>query len=141
MRIETCSKNLPLTRSLEDSIFRAVLFSLGRFADAIDRVRVTISDVNGPRGGIDKQCRIQIDLGGLGRFIVQGMDAKATAAVDEAAERAGRTVRRALDRRIERRRRAARKTSSLEALPVGRSIAEIRGDVIRGSMEGRGVVS
>jgi putative sigma-54 modulation protein len=120
MRIETCSKNLPLTRSLEDSIFRAVLFSLGRFTDAIDRVRVSVSDVNGPRGGIDKLCRIQVDLGGLGRFIVQGMDAKAAVAVDEAAERAGRTVRRALDRRTERRRRAARERASPEAVAGGR---------------------
>ncbi len=38
------------------------LESLSRYQDTIDRVKLSFSDENGPKGGEDKQCRAEIKL-------------------------------------------------------------------------------
>ena len=73
-------------------------FALGRFAGRVRSLHVTLKDLNGPRGGLDKQCRIDIRLRRLGRLIViDDVDAEPEAAISRAAERAGRAVTRAVD--------------------------------------------
>lgn len=41
-----------------------VRFSMRRLSWTVPRVKVYLSDVNGPRGGIDKRCQV--------RFLAQG---------------------------------------------------------------------
>jgi putative sigma-54 modulation protein len=106
MKLILHAKGIAMTRSLESYVERAVLFSLGRFARRIRKIVVRLLDVNGPRGGPDKQCRIQVDLGRLGTSMVAEVDPRIETAVDLAADRAGRTIVRRVDRRLERRRRA-----------------------------------
>jgi len=60
---------------------------------------VRLSDVNGPRGGVDKCCRIQIILKGLPDVVIEDVEADLYVAIDRATERAGRTVVRKVDRR------------------------------------------
>jgi putative sigma-54 modulation protein len=77
---------------------RRVHFALGRFGHRIQRVTVRIPDVNGPRGGVDQQCRVIADLGSLGRLTVEWVDNSLTAAVDHAADRIARSVARTIER-------------------------------------------
>lgn len=73
-------------------------FALGRFAGRVRSLHVTLTDLNGPRGGLDKHCRIAIRLERLGRLIViEDVDAEPEAAISRAAERAARAVTRAVD--------------------------------------------
>ena len=37
-------------------------FALDRFAGAIREVDVRLADLNGPRGGVDKLCRVQLRM-------------------------------------------------------------------------------
>jgi ribosome-associated translation inhibitor RaiA len=62
-------------------------------------VSVTLEDINGPRGGIDKQCRIVVKLERVGELSFDATDAEVYAAVDAAADRTGRSVQRELERR------------------------------------------
>lgn len=39
---------------------------LGAHASAIQHAQVRLSDINGPRGGIDKECRIRLAMGRSG---------------------------------------------------------------------------
>lgn len=45
-----------------DMITSHTLESLARYEDAIERVRLSFSDENGPKGGEDKQCRAEVKL-------------------------------------------------------------------------------
>lgn len=82
-----------------DYLRRKLGRKLGRFAPSIERTSVRIEDVNGPRGGIDKRCRIKIVLSGLPSVMVEQQHHSLQAAMDGALARTERAVRRSLQRR------------------------------------------
>src|SRR5262245_66233026 len=77
---------------------RCLGFALRRFTERIDRVSVWLVDVNGPRGGVDKCCRIAVRLRPMGSAFVAETAADPYAALDRAAGRAGRAVARRIAR-------------------------------------------
>jgi putative sigma-54 modulation protein len=106
MQLELRGVNYELSDGLRDFIERRLRLTLGRFAARIDRLTVRLSDVNGPRGGVDKRCRIAVVLVPRGVVMVEGSGDDPFALVADTAKRAGRSLRRTLERR--RRARAVR---------------------------------
>jgi ribosome-associated translation inhibitor RaiA len=80
---------------------RRLCFALSRFGRRVRAVSVSLVDLNGPRGGIDKQCSMQARLAPRGSVRVEDTDSELAAAVDGAATRLARAVARALERRRE----------------------------------------
>ena len=72
---------------------------LGKYAGSIERVTVRVSDVNGPRGGVDLLCRIKVVLSGLPSVVVEHQAARLQPALTHAVAGAERAVRRTLQRR------------------------------------------
>jgi len=72
---------------------------LGEFAPQIERVSVRAEDVNRPRGGVDRACRVKVVLSGLPSVVVEERDLKLQAALDRVLDRTERAVRRSLGRR------------------------------------------
>lgn len=99
------SVGVPLDEADRAYIRRKLGRKLGKFRSAIGRVSVRIEDVNGPRGGRDKRCRIKITLRGMPSVTVEERHAALQAAIDGALERAARTVTRQLQRHRMRTRR------------------------------------
>ena len=58
---------------------------LGKFAPSIERIFVRIEDLNGPKGGVDHECRIQVTLSGMGLVVVRERHPEAIPAFDLAA--------------------------------------------------------
>jgi len=91
-------------------IRRKLGMKLGKFALSIERVTVRLRDVNGPRGGVDHQCRVKVVLSGLPSVVVEVRNESMQGAIDAAMTAAARSVRKALQRRqtkpLERVRRA-----------------------------------
>jgi putative sigma-54 modulation protein len=89
--------------------------ALGRFATRVRRVRVCLNDVNGPRGGVDKRCRMRVDLFPRGLVVVEAVDAAFEPALLGAAERIVRRVHAAIERKRDahRRRRPADRPAGL----------------------------
>jgi len=76
---------------------RRLEYALGRFAPRVRSLSVRLSDLNGPRGGLDKKCLIAVRLERPRRVIViEDVDADEGAAINRAADRAARAVSRAV---------------------------------------------
>ena len=57
-----------------------------------------LSDINGPRGGADKRCHLQVLLAGLPDVVIEDVEVDLYIAINRATDRAGRTVVRKIDR-------------------------------------------
>ena len=109
MRIDIKGSGFPITTALMDHTERRLRFALTRSSDRILRVAVLVGDSNGPRGGEDKFCRIQIHLKDAPQVLIEDIGAELYAVIDRAAERAGRNVAKRVDRLMESIREAKRK--------------------------------
>ncbi|MEJ2180804.1 MAG: HPF/RaiA family ribosome-associated protein [Gammaproteobacteria bacterium] len=98
MQIEIQARHFPLTQAMRSHVNRRLGFALSTRYEHIQRILVRLSDVNGPRGGHDKCCHIQVILPQLTDVIVEDTESNLYAAIDRAADRASRTVARKLAR-------------------------------------------
>ena len=98
MPIDLRSSNVAISVALREHVARRLSFALGRFTHRVERVTVRIVDLNGPRGGPDKRCRIVAPLMPARNFLVEATDADAYAAVSQAANRLDERVARELAR-------------------------------------------
>ena len=83
-------------RGVRARTLRSVWRALARVGVHLIDVRVTLSDVNGPRGGLDKVCRVRVTLPGRRQVVVEERQRSFAAAADVAADRAAVAVVRAL---------------------------------------------
>lgn len=98
MRIDIQGRGFSLTAPLLDHTQQRLRFALTRSGDRIRRVVVRLGDTNGPRGGEDKFCRIQVYLEHAPPVLIEDAGANLYAVIDRAAERAGRNVAKHVDR-------------------------------------------
>lgn len=95
MPIQIQAHGFSLTRSLERYVLRRVDRGLGsRLSDA-SKLRIGLSDINGPRGGADKCCQVHIALPRQRDVLVKDTQPDMYNAIDSALRRA----RQALSRR------------------------------------------
>jgi putative sigma-54 modulation protein len=107
MKIEIRNLNDRIDQSQREYIERRLSFALGRFGGRIRRVMVRLEDMNGPRGGLDKRCHIEVRVPGRAVLVVDVRDVELEPAVSRAAERIARRVRDELTtRRVQRQRGA-----------------------------------
>jgi len=97
MQINIQAKQFSLTDALRSHAERRLRSTLTCCGEHIQRVNMRLSDINGPRGGEDKCCHLQL-VAGLPDVVVEDIEADMYVAIDRATDRAGRTVVRKLDR-------------------------------------------
>lgn len=98
MKLELNLRGVSSFAALRTAVERRVAFALDRFEDRVARVRVTLDDVNGPKGGDDKRCQVDVKLRDGLRVRATALEADSRIAVDVAMHRAARSVVRAIDR-------------------------------------------
>ena len=104
MEIDIQAHNISLTRGLREHIKRRLGFSLSTRYERIRRILVRISDINGPRGGNDKRCLIQVVLPRQADVVIEDTESSLYAAIDRAVSRVSRTVMRRLARSRDKKR-------------------------------------
>jgi hypothetical protein len=80
-------------------IRRGARTRFARFGHVVERVTVRIRDVNGPRGGIDIECRIKVVLSRLPSVVVERRTNTLEASFRGALTAAARAVSQAVQRR------------------------------------------
>jgi putative sigma-54 modulation protein len=102
MELEIRRQDAHLDSAMREFVERRISFALGPFERRVSRVTVNLDDINGPRGGIDKQCRILVSLRRGSPVKVEDLDVDLASAVGRAADRAGNAVARRVERRRQR---------------------------------------
>ena len=74
-------------KSLKDITAERLRFALRRMSQKVQTVHVSLTDVNGPRGGVDKHAQIQLHLDAHGTVIVGATRSNWRAALEAALRR------------------------------------------------------
>lgn len=101
MEIQILGRNVSLNPPQIEVIERRIQYALNRFSTQVRTVQVTLSDVNGPKGGQDILCRFKVLLRKRGEVLVGDTDVSIESAVANVADRAARSLGRLLDRQRE----------------------------------------
>lgn len=102
MKVEIRCRDFEVTDALRNFTNKRLEVAFDRFRDRIGRVEASLVDLNGPRGGIDKQCRLRTRLAGRGEMTASATDAELYPAIVRAVYRLGDRVARALELRRQR---------------------------------------
>jgi ribosome-associated translation inhibitor RaiA len=84
----------PQATDLRDLAERRVRFVLRRLGRLVPRAEVQLSDLNGPRGGVDKRCQVELRTDGAGSVVVASVAKDWRTALDNALARAARFLMR-----------------------------------------------
>jgi putative sigma-54 modulation protein len=98
MRLAIQATGFQLTQALRTHTELRVATALGWASEHMRQLSVSLSDINGPRGGADKRCRIQVVLGSGREVIVEDVESDLYVAINRASERAGRAIVRQIQR-------------------------------------------
>lgn len=98
MIVDIHGQGFTVTPALAEHLRRRLGFVLTRHSDRIQRVAIRVGDENGPRGGVDRYCRIQVQLLDAPVAVIKDVGAELYAVIDRAADRVGRVVVKHLDR-------------------------------------------
>ena len=82
----------PEAAQLRELAVKRLQFVLRRLHSLVPRARVRLSDVNGPRGGVDKRCQIELNTEGAGTVVITALARDWRTALDSAMARAARSL-------------------------------------------------
>lgn len=94
MKVGIQCRGFSLSSALAGHVRKRFDFLFGRGMRRLRRVDVTLSDVNGPLGGVDKRCLVKVSVDGLRPVVVEDIQPDLYTAIDRAADRASRTIAR-----------------------------------------------
>jgi len=98
MKTEVRFHGVETSESLREHATRRVQLHLSRFGRDLTGVVVRIGDVNGPKGGLDKRCRVTVRGPRVGSATLDEYSGDIWSAVDLALERVARNVGRTLEK-------------------------------------------
>ena len=82
----------PDAASLRDLAVSRARFVMRRLSWLVPRARLQLSDVNGPRGGVDKRCQVELKTDGGGIVVISSVSRDGRSAIDSALSRASRVL-------------------------------------------------
>ncbi|OQW87438.1 MAG: hypothetical protein BWK72_12915 [Rhodoferax ferrireducens] len=83
---------------LRDLSVERVRFALRRLSAWVPHARVQFTDVNGPRGGVDKRCQVELKTDTAGTVVITSLAHDWRTALDRSLTRATRVLTRSLQR-------------------------------------------
>jgi len=97
MDVLITGKGVEIDSSLKAHIRRRIDFVLSRFSTKVGHVRVVVTNKSGPFGGIEKLCRIRVQLPGDTTVAVSSSDEDLHVAIAHAADQIHSIVARRIE--------------------------------------------
>ncbi len=82
----------PQALQLRQMAVSRLQFVLRRLLWLVPRATLRLSDVNGPRGGVDKRCQVELATDGGGTVVITAVARDWRSALDNALARAARVL-------------------------------------------------
>ncbi len=101
MKIELRTQGIEMTETLRQHTERCLNYGLDWAQEDVDRVIVTLSDINGPRGGNDKRCHLRIPLVRMREVVIEELASDMPVAIARAIDRSAQSLERRLSRQRE----------------------------------------
>jgi len=98
MEIKIFDGSIKTSKAQHDYVMNKVGVSASRLNDTASTVEVRLSDLNGMKGGIDKQCSILVMSPGRSTLRVEEQATDYYAAIDAAAETLKKSLAKSLER-------------------------------------------
>jgi ribosome-associated translation inhibitor RaiA len=98
MKFEINDKQKLLSQTARDRAMSRAFATVQKFADYVKGVTITVQDINGPKGGVDKECQVIVSLRGKNDIVVSAKDEKLSKAIPGALDRASRTAKKLVNR-------------------------------------------
>ncbi|MFT6284198.1 MAG: ribosomal subunit interface protein [Arenicella sp.] len=105
MLVHIQSKHFSLSEALSKYVKNKVQIMLGRYESKIIRVDVSLFDINGPKGGEDKCCKIIVKINGTSSIVIQETAEDLYDAINTCTRRGRRAVKRQLSSHVRTRRK------------------------------------
>ncbi len=96
MNIRINAHGFALTTGIADNVYERLAWAFRRFAEDIIAVDVYLKDINGPKGGADKQASVRVQLRNRTTVYVDSVRDNLYAAMGDVSRRAKRAVKRSI---------------------------------------------
>ena len=101
MRIEShIEKSFP--DQVRNTVEERALSKLDRFQEQIQEVSIALRDLNGPKGGVDIQCRVHVVCEMTGETIIEETAENVSSALNGALDRTVRTIAKKRDQVVKK---------------------------------------
>jgi len=105
MLVNIQSRHFSLSEALSKYVKSKVQIMMSRYESKINSINVSLFDINGPKGGEDKCCKIIIKINGASSIVVQETAEDLYDAINTCSRRARRVVKRQLSVHVRTRRK------------------------------------
>ncbi|NVJ21087.1 MULTISPECIES: ribosome hibernation-promoting factor, HPF/YfiA family [Myxococcus] len=100
MKVLMRGVHLTLTESMRDYLQEHLVDHIARIADdEAAEIDISLVDINGPKGGVDKECRVTVHMPSFASVHVTERAETLFPAIDAARDRLERTLRKTVDKR------------------------------------------
>jgi putative sigma-54 modulation protein len=96
MLVHIQSRHFSLSTALNNYVKTKLQVMLGRYEAKIISINVSLFDINGPKGGEDKCCKIVVKINGASSIVMQETAVYLYDAINTCSRRARRAVKRQL---------------------------------------------
>lgn len=99
MKLLLKARNIKLDPTTKAYLKHRASFAFARSRDLIRTLTITIADVNGPKGGSDKQCKVLIRTNNLSDIVITETQSNLKESIDRALTRSSQNFLQHLKRK------------------------------------------
>lgn len=119
MHLQVNGLNITLTDNLLDHVDKRFRFALDRLEPMVGRVAVRLADQNGPRGGVDKECKVLVMMRNGDTIVLHEKGEEMMNVIDRASDKTKRLINRKIDKKRTKRRKDAHAATGTNGMPDG----------------------